>query len=152
MGGSKVQCYETLRIVSLSLGLRVPFHAVLDGDIRKSSFLKRLERGEVEGVVKRDYSMRGELVFTPATVGLMGKVQKVVKEQKETWGTVEGLFEQPCWLVQPFITHLLHVGEVRAFLVEGRLLFKVTTTPHPSEAGCWETTDEPLIRPLDAHR
>jgi len=119
-------------------------------DVHDLAFLKQLERGEVQGVLKRDYCTRNEQIITPKTEDLVGKIQRAMEKQERTWNMVKGFFGQPRWFVLPFIAHSLLIGEVRAFLVDGRLVFKMTTTPSPNHAGEWKTTDTDLIRPIHA--
>lgn len=147
IGGSKIEVYDTLRVASLSMGTSTPFF-VMAGDMDKA-FLRNLEKGNFQGVLKRDYSMKGDHVITPRMEDPVGVIKRLMKEQERTWKVVEGIFGTPHWFIQPFVAHLVHVGEVRAFVVEGRLLFKVTTTPR-EDGTVWVTDTEP-IRPLHTH-
>ena len=148
IGGCKIEVYDTLRVASLSMGIPTPL-LVMAGDIENDEgFLRNLGEGKFKGVLKRDYSMKGEHVITPSTEDPVRQLKKLMKEQEHTWKLVEEIFGTPHWFIQPFVAHLVHVGEVRAFVVEGRMLFKVTTTPR--ESGIWATDAEP-IRPLHTH-
>lgn len=149
MAGSKTQGYETLRTASLSLGFSVPFYATAEEDVQSSEFLRQLDQGKVDGVLKRDYSMQAMHVITPQTHNPAQRVRKAMREQELTWKLVEEFFEQPRWLIQPFVAHLIYVGEVRAMVVNGRLLFHPFTKPR---AGGLKTTDSHFIRPIHMHR
>jgi hypothetical protein len=150
LGGSKLQCYETLRIASLSMGISTPFCATIDNDIRDPAFIKEFSGGSIKAVIKRDYSMKCEHVLLPSTPNAASKVKECIRIEKETWEQVRGLFGMPVWFVQPIVAHLLHVGEVRCFIGSGRLVYKVITTP--GQDFCWEVTNnDPIIRPLHTH-
>jgi translation elongation factor EF-Tu-like GTPase len=150
VSGSKIHGYETLRVASLSIGTPTPLFVMAGDLVEDVHFLKNLENGIISGVLKRDYSMKGEHVITPSTVGSVEKIKKSKNEVERTWKTVEKMFGVPHWFIQPFVAHLVHVGEVRAFVVEGRLVYKVTTTPR--EDGSLSVNDEENIRPLHTHR
>ena len=149
MGGSKVQCYETLRIASLSMGVPTPFYVILGENISDPTFVKDFAEGRVQGVLKRDYSMKSQHVIFPTTPNTASTIQNALNEEKKTWNTVEELFGRPQWFLQPTVAHLLHVGEVRCFIVGGRLVYKVTTTPIKG-GGVHVTNHEPT-RPLHTH-
>ena len=149
MGGSKVQCYETLRIASLSMGVPTPFYVILGEKISDPTFVKDFAEGRVQGVLKRDYSMKSQHVIFPTTPNTASTIQNALNEEKKTWNTVEELFGRPQWFLQPTVAHLLHVGEVRCFIVGGRLVYKVTTTPIKG-GGVHVTNHEPT-RPLHTH-
>jgi hypothetical protein len=152
LGGSKMQCYETLRVASLSMEMSTPLYVTVGKKIHDPTFLKNFAGGKVKGVLKRDYSMKSQHVILPTTPNLSSKIKKALKEEEKTWKGVEGFFGRPKWLLQPIVAHLLHVGEVRCFIVSGRLLYKITTTPGGGrlETQCEITNDEP-IRPLHTH-
>jgi hypothetical protein len=148
IGGSKIEMYNTLRVASISMGIPTPLF-VMAGDIEKDEdFLNSLEMGRFKGVLKRDYSMKAEHVITPSTEKPVEMLKNSMNKQERTWKVVEKMFGTPHWFIQPFVAQLVHVGEVRTFVVEGRILFKVTTTP--GEDGLWTTDVEP-IRPLHTH-
>jgi len=151
MGGSKIQCYETLRVASLMQGTSTPLCALVDKEIGKPSFLKRFSEGRCQGVLKRDFSMKAQHVFLPTTPNLTSKIKKSLSEEEETWKRVDGLFGRPRWFVQPYIPHLLYVGEIRCFFAGCRLVYTITTTPGGELDRPCQVTSEGLIRPIHTH-
>lgn len=152
MAGCKIQGYETLRTASFSLGFSVPFYATAEEDVQSSEFLKQLEDGKLDGVLKRDYSEEAAHVITPQTQNPAQKVRKAIQDQERTWKLVEEFFEQPRWFIQPFVSHLVYVGEVRAMIVNGRLLHYPTTRPTSNTLGVLAVRNGDLIRPINTHR
>jgi len=151
MAGSKLQSYETLRVASLSMHISTPFYVTAGENIRDPTFLKAFSLGKIQGVLKRDYSMKCEHVILPSTPNLALKIKDSLKEEDKTWKQVESFFGMPKWFVQPIVAHLLHVGEVRCFIVGGRLVYKVTTTPSEGPDSQWQVTNHEPIRPLHTH-
>jgi hypothetical protein len=157
LGGSKIQVYETLRVVSQSMERPTPALATVD--IRNSTFIKEFSNGSVQGVLKRDYSMKSQHVIRSTTPNISSTIKKALREEEMTWNRVKDFFGMPKWFIQPVVAQLLHVGEVRCFLVSGNLIYKVTTTPEngattPANRGPsrMEVTSHELMRPLHTHR
>lgn len=151
-GGSKMQCYETLRIASLSLDLSTPLYVTAEEEVHDATFLKLIEDGNFNGVLKRDYSMKGQHVIHSMTSDPVGKLKEALRVEKDTWKLVMEFFGRPKWFIQPFVAHLLYVGEVRCFFVCGRLVYKVSTTPgEEGPEGPWEVSADDVLRPLHTH-
>jgi hypothetical protein len=151
LGGSKLQCYETLRVASLSMKISTPLYVTVGEKIHDSTFIKEFAQGKVQGVLKRDYSMKAQHVILPTAPKLSLKIQKALREEENTWKRVQDMFGRPKWFLQPIVAHLLHIGEVRCFTVGGRLIFKVITTPGRGHDDPIDVTDEEPIRPLHTH-
>lgn len=158
LGGSKLLCYETLRVASLSMGISTPLCTTVGENIRDPTFLRDFSNGEIQGVLKRDYSMKGGHVILPTAADATSRIERLLKEEEETWEQVKDMFEMPKWFLQPIVVHLLHVGEVRCFIVSGHLVSKITTTPAATEGPDFESpfnleiTNHEPIRPLHTHR
>jgi hypothetical protein len=151
ISGNKVEGYETLRIASLSMNVSVPMYALADNLLHSKSFQDKLRRGLVHGVLKRDYSMRGQHVFSSHTPDLVDKLNMAVKESG-SWASVRDFFGQPHWFIQPFLAQLMEIGEVRVVIVGGRIAYKMCTTPKVGDHGAWIANDNPVIRPVHQHR
>lgn len=149
LGGSKIQGYETLRLASLSMGISTPLLVIVEDEIHNVDFLNAFGRGKISGVLKRDYSMKGAHVLTSGNANVLDEMKKAIKNEERTWKEVEPFFGRPKWFIQPFIAHLKYVGEVRTFIVEGRIIYHVTTTPVNN--GHVEVTDSEPLRPLSTH-
>lgn len=152
LGGSKLQCYATLQVASLSMGISTPFYVTAGENVRDPTFVKDFADGKIQGVLKRDYSMMCQHVILPASPNATLKIAKSLREEEETWEKVKELFGMPKWFVQPIVAHLLYVGEVRCFIVSGRLVSRITTTPSAKGPDSpLEVTNYTPIRPLHTH-
>ncbi|KDR67504.1 hypothetical protein GALMADRAFT_216369 [Galerina marginata CBS 339.88] len=151
LGGNKVQVYMTLQHASLSLNLSVPMSVLMTEDV-SLSFLKRLEKKEVQAVLKRDWSLRPDKMITPFTADPRAKLLQSNEEESKTWDTVQAWFLKPRWIIQPFIAPLFHVGEVQAFIINGFLFLKITTMPNSTTSDEIDITDMNEIRPLHLHK
>ena len=150
-GGSKIQCYDTLRVASHSMGISTPLHVI--ADIRDKAFVKEFSEGRVNGVLKRDYSMKCEHVILHTDPDSASKIKNSLRKEENTWNPVKAMFGLPRWFIQPTVAQLLHVGEVRCFIVSGRLLSKITTTPGSAKLDTLlEVTDGEPLRPLHTHK
>lgn len=144
--------YETLQIASLSRGWSTPFNVTATEEVHHETFLKLFQEGNFHGVLKRDYSMKEQHVIHPTTQNPVDKIKKALQVEKDTWGEVEDFFGRPMWFIQPFVSQLLQIGEVRCFIVSGRLLHKVTTTPiNHGPGAAWQVYDDKVLRPLHTH-
>jgi glutathione synthase/RimK-type ligase-like ATP-grasp enzyme len=152
MSGNKIQGYETLRVASLSMKLSVPLYVVVDDQVGSKAFQENIRKGLLQGVLKRDYSMRCEHVITPKTEDALARLKHALREEKKNWPMVQEFFGKPRWFLQPFLTQLLEIGEARVFIVGGRIAYKMCTTQKPGVKDEWACTDEPVLRPLHKHR
>jgi hypothetical protein len=152
LSGSKVQGYETIRVASLSMDLSVPMYTVADDLIDNPEFQETLKNGSFHGVLKRDYSMRSEHVIVPQTPNPVDILKKATLNQRKTWAKVRDFFGEPKWFVQPFVAHLVYIGEVRVVIVGGRIVYKITMIPVHGEQGGWDVTGNPVIRPIHMHK
>jgi hypothetical protein len=109
--GSKVQGYKTIAMASMALGFSSPMYATHSGDPNDVAFLEVLATGTMKGVLKREYSMRGDHVITSATPNAKKVFQDALKAQEETWGEVKYFFGEPIWFVQPRIEPLILCGK-----------------------------------------
>ena len=82
LGGSKLHIHETLRVVSLSMGLSTPMYVTVDLNDQDSSFLKEVTTGKVQGVLPTDSKVAS-------------KVKKVLGEKENTWKRVQSFFGRP---------------------------------------------------------
>jgi hypothetical protein len=152
MGGSKIQVYQTLRQASLSMGISTPLISLIEVHLQQNQFLKKFADNQIPGVLKRDYSKKGAHVFIPGQVDVKKKVKEAIQEEEETWKRVENFFGRPKWFVQPFVPQLRKVGEVRAYILEGIICYKMTTTPAGSGTSDeMSISDEQPLRTLPSH-
>lgn len=150
LGGSKLHVYKTLRDVCHSMKISTPMYVTAVESVQDSTFLNDFANGKVQGVLKREYSMKAQHVVRPTDPNPSSKIKKLLLEEDNTWKRVQDMFGLPKWFLQPFVPHLLFVGEVRCFIVSGKLVYKVTTTP--GSGPFLEVTSYDHIRPLHTHR
>jgi hypothetical protein len=150
LSGCKMQDNQNIRLAALSLGFDSPMYATIPMDIvEDKEFQKRLQQG-IQGVLKRDYSMKAHII-TPLTKDPLKHLKAAIKQQAETWGRVAHFFPRPTWFVQPVIDNLLSVGEIKAFVIGGHLTLKITTTATSNQPSSMQIRDHSVIRPIDAH-
>lgn len=85
-------------------------------------------------VIKRDFSDSTSCTYLPPKDGEPNgrteKVMAVYEHTKQAYGTIECL-PRPAWMAQPYIPSLVEKGELRAFVVGGKLAYAVHTWPSP---------------------
>jgi hypothetical protein len=86
---------------------------------------------KVDIVIKRDFSDSTMCTFLPARAGTDHQTEKVLQIYVETERLYEEIECLPrlAWLAQPWIPLLVKKGEIRAFVVGGKLLHAVHTWP-----------------------
>lgn len=83
-------------------------------------------------VIKRDFSDSTTCTFLPAKDGRPNRrMEKALQKYAESEMLYEGIecLPRPAWLAQPWIPSLVEKGEIRAFVVGGKLLHAVHTWP-----------------------
>ena len=69
-----------------------PFYLTAGWNIRDPNFLKASSRGKIQGVSKRDFSMKCEHVLLPTTPNPAFMVKESLRAERETWKQVEDFF------------------------------------------------------------
>jgi hypothetical protein len=95
-----------------------------------SEVCKQMANGDFSGVLKRDYSSHSRHIFSANTTDCVEKVQLFMDREVRAYEATS-VFPRPVWFVQPFSHPLVHLGEIRAFVVNGILFRSVVTTPKP---------------------
>jgi hypothetical protein len=109
--------------------ISTPIFATVQENVLDPNFIREFSQGNIQGVLKWDYSMKCAHVLLPTTTNLALKMKESLEVEENTWNRgVKGLFGTPKWFVQPLVAHLCYVGEVRCFIVSSHLLSKMTTT------------------------
>jgi hypothetical protein len=150
--GSKLFHIKIITEASASMGKSYP-RAVR---IRpRSDDHQKLMEGEVDGVIKREFSSQGHHVLTAHTSCLHQKLSSALRDERSAYYPPSGTskFPKPAWYIQPYIAGLLYLGEVRAFIANGTLFNCVGTTPRklsdPADLKIQETI---LLTPLSKLR
>lgn len=88
-------------------------------------------------VIKRDYSDGSLWTFLPKRDDKDGRARRehIRKRFLETQKCYQHITQlpYPSWLAQPYMPGLVEKGEIRAFLVGGKLRYAIHTWPGPNE-------------------
>ncbi|KAF8873546.1 hypothetical protein CPB84DRAFT_1798310 [Gymnopilus junonius] len=145
--GAKVHGQQTYEMAALSLGLSMPLSVVCEDDDDVLKYAEKIEKGLIHGVLKRDYSDCSSIVIgTFKRDRAVKDAKKAIKEAKQNWKELIHLTGPLCWILQPLVSTLLHIGEVRTFIVGGILIANVCTTPRSD--GVLDIAYAERIRPL----
>lgn len=149
--GAKLHCQETYQMAAASLNHSVPLTVVCEDDEDVLKYAQKIQNGEIEGVLKREYSDNSSIV-----IGSFKKDQAVddakaaIKDTKKYWKDITDLTGPPSWMLQPLVKPLIHIGEVRSFIIGGKLIYNICTTPRLD--GSMDVAYADRIRPLHTFR
>lgn len=76
-------------------------------------------------VIKRDYSDSNQCTFLPGKKR-QRLVEKKFHETQENYGQIRSL-PYPSWIAQPYMPALVDKGEIRAFVVGGKVMYSIHT-------------------------
>jgi hypothetical protein len=103
--------------------------------------------GEREGVLKREYSGFSKHVITEHTKNSEEILQNSLEEDQRYQN--DGLFPRTTWFLQPFLPHLIRLGELRTYIVDGAIFYTVSTTPVDFDPALTQYIAAEIIRPLE---
>ncbi|KIM37238.1 hypothetical protein M413DRAFT_13424 [Hebeloma cylindrosporum] len=147
--GQKLQTQRLLIKCAAALDFNHPtLVPISEGDLE--SVAGEIQDGAVEGVLKRTQSAWSNHLITKYTKDPKKKVKKALREQKKNWLCSTGEFTEPLWFLQPYLPALMHLGELRTFLIDGALYYTVYTTPEAFDPQVLDRTPGNLPRPLHA--
>lgn len=116
--------YHDTLIVAQALGHLVPeVFGVPHTEVPRMAEL--INQKKVQGVLKRSFSSASHHVFWPGVDGYEKRAQ-----EENAWlknEDAQALFGKPNWILQPYLPLLLTLGEARAFVCNGTLVFTVAT-------------------------
>ena len=83
-------------------------------------------------VIKRDFSDSASCTYLPTNDGPGARIQQVSIKWDETQRVYQGIksLPLPSWLAQPYNPSILEKGELRAFVVGGRVRHVIHTLPN----------------------
>ena len=140
--GKKVSACMFMRLAALSLGYKQPMISV----VKKPTYedVKAIISGERDTVLKRENSDSCHHVIRKGK-----KVNRRDFEQVLADGLVweASPFGIPKWLEQPYIPDLMHLGEVRTFIVNGLITYMVLSVF--GKDGNWQVETISKVRPKD---
>lgn len=131
-GGSKLHLSQNINKCSEALGVPFPVIATVSDPLK---VLQDIQGGAVDAILKREYSNASLHVFTKYTPDATERLMKALADEKQAYSPIhEGPFPRPMWIVQSFSSPLQHLGEIRAFVVNGSIINILTTTQATSSA------------------
>ena len=140
-GGSKLHLSQNINKCSEALGVPFPVIATVSDPLK---VLQDIQGGAVDAILKREYSNASLHVFTKYTPDATERLMKALADEKQAYSPIhEGPFPRPMWIVQSFSSPLQHLGEIRAFVVNGSIINILTTTqatslrPLPINSSVW---------------
>lgn len=154
IAGAKHETSYLLRTCAESLGFQHPISACVEDEPTLNKLAKDIEDARRQGVLKRSYSARSLHVITPRTIKPTKVLKKALQEQKRDWPQEKtGFIPKPMWFFQPYLPLLLHLGELRSFIVNGVLYYTVSTvTSEPNNPAALQICHAHIIRPLSAFK
>jgi hypothetical protein len=147
LSSQKLETNRMLCSCATSLGFRHPMVAPLeDGDV--DAVFDSIMRGDRDAVLKRDQSGWSKHIITKYTPNAETTLDRFRREAKLYWDVPDNPFPRPVWFIQPYLPHLIRLGEVRCFFVNGAHYYAVATTPHKFDPLITANTPAQYKRPL----
>ncbi len=150
MTGSKLYVHHVTSLSAQALGLSIPNSVVYDNPT--VGIVEDIINGEVDGVLKREYSSDSLHVYTKHTQNAVSRFKTAISEELKTWNLAgsEVFPSRPRWFIQPYLAPLIYLGEICAFITNGILVNVVVKTPQESFSDTLNTEacQAVLLRPL----
>lgn len=149
--GSKIQCQRDFEMAAQSLGYSMPFSVVCE-DNHIVQLAKYIEKGQLQAVLKRDYSDGAQHVLVPGMNQASRIAKAAISQTKQDWTPLQAFFGRPpSWILQPLVNDLQSIGEVRAFVIGGNLIVNMLTVPG-QDSGDWTCRSLARVPPLNEIR
>jgi len=149
--GQKIEMHNILKTCATALGHDHPIIVPLrDDELEKVA--GDIADGVIEGVLKRSHSGWSNHIITKHAENPRQSIRDALKVQAKYWGQPNHQFVQPRWLLQPYIPHLIRLGELRTFVVDGIFYYAVYTTPEEGSLKDMQMTVGSFVRPLGEFR
>jgi len=147
--GQKLLTHQLLIKCAAALDLEHPsLIPVAEEDVPRVA--REIAQGILQGVLKRTQSGWSYHVITPYTPDPLKQIETALKIQKQHWQVPGHQFVPPQWFLQPYLPALIHLGELRTFVVDGALYYTVYTTPTECDPKTLAMTSGKFVRPLAA--
>jgi len=149
LAAQKAETNHILVCCASALGLSHPLIAPV-GDGKLEAVAASITSGKCQGVLKREFSGFSRHVITPhfSLADAMRIINNYRVEAATYWNDSSSVFPRPLWYLQPYLAHLMHLGEVRAFFVNGAYYYSVATTPENFDPTKTINTSATYKRPL----
>lgn len=105
-------------------------HHIQLATVDPQDVIQKIVSGDIDAVLKREFSSHTRHVFSKDTRNAILKVQERFDQEELTYSQCPDVFLRPRWFIQPYLAPLVYLGEIRAFLVNGTLFRSVVSTPN----------------------
>jgi len=146
LSAQKLETQRILQCSAISLDLQHPLVIPVEPQ-DLNSVVDSILSGEREGVLKREYSGFSKHVITEHSKNSQEILQNSFEEDQRH--QKDGLYPRTTWFLQPFLPHLIRLGELRTYIVDGAIFYTVSTTPVNFDPTITQYTAAEIIRPLE---
>jgi hypothetical protein len=129
--GAKLLTYEANRASAAVFG--EPYPNVIIEPEPTEELVAEIQTGVKKCVLKRDFSDCGDHVFRLGMPSAVEIFRKAREREGSVYNDGQSTFPQPTWFLQPYMPGFVHLGEIRAFFVNGALFNAFATTPGGSK-------------------
>lgn len=148
--GQKLEAFNLVNKCALSLGYQQPMVFAVPND-KLEFYITQICNGALDAVLKRTNSGCSYHLITRHTQNPKAVIAKAL-EELEQWRVSGHSFDEPLWICQPYLPQLLHIGEYRAFTVNGTIYYTVATTPIDHDPQTIRMIGGRIPRPLETYR
>ena len=141
--GKKAGTTFFVRMAALSLGYDQPLVTVAAPPTWED--VQDIVTGRRLTVLKREFSDASRHVILKDMKISRSEWEKCISQAK-VWKDLP--FGDPCWLEQPYVPQLRHMGEVRALIVNGLLVYIFTSLENKNFRGKWFVGSIQKVRAL----
>lgn len=147
-GGSKLSLFLDLKVVAKKNGMFVPAIVRLPDPLNPGMALDKRH------VLKREWAdCSSHVILPPFNTAKKTKLSQLAEEQKKHYRQRGQFNINPSWFLQTYLEDLRTRGELRAFVVQGHLVYTVLTQPnHVEREGVMTLTDVTDYTPLQMLR
>jgi hypothetical protein len=148
--GQKLETFYLINKCALSLGYQQPVVFAVPND-KLEFYITEICSGALDAVLKRTNSGCSHHVITRHTKNPKDVIAKALEELKQ-WRVAGHSFGEPVWICQPYLPHLLHIGEYRTFTVNGTIYYTAATTPIELDPQTLDMVGGRMPRPLETYQ
>jgi len=149
LSSQKMETQRMLMLCAMALDLKHPLITKVEDEDLYSA-VESILSGERDSVLKRDQSAWSNHVITKHTPGAKAIVEQALYEKWVLWDVPGNPFPLPTWFMQPYLPHLVRLGEIRTYIVNGAMYYSVSTTPEEFNPSFTSSTSADFITPLSS--
>jgi hypothetical protein len=148
MAGSKLFVETMIQEASSFASLSHPQVAEVEPSVE---IVRQITSGNLSAVLKREFSSHGHHICKPNTSNALGKLKRLLEEEENVYSQTD-VFPRPRWFLCPYNPCLIHLGEIRAFVINGVLFMSVITIPRSKSSNTMDVVEPILFTPLSKLR